>query len=140
MKRVVLLIAMVVLLAGSIPSFAQQTDTSSQYPKDVYCKVVPLMKVWTHALGYVVQFFNSKQKVEDVYLPLTWFNNGINSKGEIVYGLEPSYPYMAIFWADGKFDHVTLYVIADDNSKTNGALANVDLSSSFNVQEIPRDF
>ena len=140
MKRAGLLIAAVVLLAVSIPSFAQQTDTSSAYPKEVYCKVVPLMKVWTHALGYVVQFFSSTQKVQDVYLPLTWFNNGINSKGEIVYGLDPSYPYMAVFWEEGKFDHVTLYVSSDDNSRTNGALSNVDLSAAFNVQEIPRDF
>jgi hypothetical protein len=140
MKRAGLCIAMVALLMTSVPLFAQQTDTSSKYPKEVYYKVIHLMKVWTHELGYVVQYFNSKGEVADVYIPLTWFNQGANSKADIVYGLEAAYPYMVIFWADGKFDHVTLYVSSDENARSNGALSSVDLSKEFNVQEIPRDF
>ena len=139
MKRAGILAAAVLLFVTSVPSFAQQTDTT--YPKDVYYKVVPLMKVWSHQLGYVVQFFNSKSKVVDVYVPLTWFNKGINSKADIVYGNEPGYPYMSIFWADGKFDHVTLYVESDAHSSTWGVLTPAqDLTNQFNVQEVPRDF
>lgn len=142
MKRAGLLIAVVALLVTSIPSFAQQqSDTSSQYPKQVYYKVVSLMKVWTHQLGYVVQFFNSQARVQDVYIPLTWFNNGMQSKADIVYGLDRSYPYMTIFWADGQFDHVTLYVSSDDSSQTNGVLpASADIADKFKVQDIPREF
>ncbi|HET6449982.1 MAG TPA: hypothetical protein VFI08_01675 [Spirochaetia bacterium] len=151
MKRAGLCIAVCALLAIGIPVFAQQqpapaqpsaqTDASSQYPKDVYYKVIPLMKVWTHQLGYVVQFYSSKQKRQDVYIPLAWFNNGVSSKADIVYGMEAAYPYMAIYWADGKFDHVTLYVNSDDNNPTNGVLTQgPDLTNAFNVQEIPRDF
>jgi hypothetical protein len=142
MKRAGLFVAAILLLGTAIPSFAQQTaDTASQYPKDVYYKVVPLMKVLTGSLGYEVKFFNSSGQVQTDYLPMAWFNNGPTSKADIVYGLGPTLPYMSVYWADGKFDHVTLYVSSDDNSLTNGVLSqNTDLSSQFNVQEIPRNF
>jgi hypothetical protein len=152
MKRAASLVAALVLLAAGVPSFAQQAgttqpaggaqaDTTSQYPKDVYYKVVPLMKVMTGSPGYMVQFFNSKAQVQTVYIPISWFNNGPTSKADIVFTLGPSIPYMAIFWADGKFDHVTLYVSSNDNDPTNGVLGeDKDLSSLFNVQEMPRNF
>ena len=153
MKRAGLIAAAILLLAGAVPSFAQQTGTApqagagqpagttSEYPKDVYYKVVPLMKVWTGSLGYIATFFSSESKVQTIYLPLTWFNNGPSSKAQIVYTLGPSIPYLTIFWADGKFDHATLYVSSDDNSATNGVISEgLDLSKQFDVQEIPRSF
>ena len=153
MKRAGLIAAAILFLAMAIPSFAQQAGTSPQggaaqpagsttdYPTSVYYKVVPLMKVYTSALGYVVTFFSSDNQVKTVYLPMAWFNNGPSSKADIVFGLGPTIPYMAIFWADGKFDHVTLYASSDDNARSNGLIAEgVDLSKQFDVQEIPRNF
>jgi hypothetical protein len=150
MKRAGLLVAAVVLLMMGVPLFAQQagtapaggaTDTGPNYPKDVYYKVVPLMKVWTGQLGYMVQFFDSKYQVKNVYIPMAWFNNGTNSKADIIYGREAAYPYMSVYWADGKFDHVKLYVTDDTTSLKWGVLStNTDLADKFNVQEIPRDF
>lgn len=157
MKRAGLLVLAVFLLMMGVPLFAQQagaapaggtatagtatTDAASDYPKDVYYKVVPLIKVWTGALGYMVQFFNSKYQVKNVYIPMAWFNNGVNSKADIIYGREAAYPYMSIYWADGKFDHVKLYVTDDTTSLKWGVLStNTDMADKFNVQEIPRDF
>jgi hypothetical protein len=157
MKRAGLLVAAVLLLMMGVPLFAQQagtapaantatagtatTDAASNYPKDVYYKVVSLLKVWTGQLGYMVQFFNSKYQVVNVYIPMAWFNNGPTSKADIIYGREAAYPYMSIYWADGKFDHVKLYVTDDATSLKWGVLSsNVDMAEKFNVQEIPRDF
>ncbi len=127
-----------------LPSFAQQTaDTASQNnPKDAYYKVVPLMKVWSPAAWATwSRYLNSSNQVQTDYIPMAWFNKGTNSKADIVYTLGPAIPYMSVYWADGKFDHVTLYVSSDDSSLTNGVLSqNADLSSQFNVQEIPRNF
>jgi hypothetical protein len=144
------LIAAVLLLGIAIPSFAQQAgttqggsaaDTSSGYAKDVYYKVVPLLKVWTGQLGYVVTFFNSSSQVQTVYIPLTWFNNGPASKADLVYALGANIPYMTVFWADGKFDHVALYVSSDIRASSNGVLSeSTDNSKQFDVQEIPRSF
>ena len=161
MKRAGLLVAAVLMLVMSVPLFAQAaaaapagtapaagtTTTSTaagdttNYPKDVYYKVVPLLKVWTGQLGYMVQFFTSKNQVKNVYIPMAWFNNGPTSKADIIYGREAAYPYMSIYWADGKFDHVKLYVTDDTTSLKWGVLStNTDMADKFNVTEIPRDF
>ena len=138
MKRAGIVLAAGLLLMSSLPSFAQQAN---EYPKDAYYKVVPLVKVWMHQLGYMVQFWNSKSQIADIYIPITWFNQGPASKADIIYGNEPAYPYLSIVWVDGKFDHVKLYVLNNYNSLTWGVLSQAaDLTSQFNVQEVPKEF
>ena len=159
MKRVGMILA-AGLLMSSLPLFAQQANpsattttttttttatpaTSSTNPiaKDAYYKSIPLIKVWMHQLGYKVQFWTSKSQVGDIYIPLTWFNQGPNSKADIIYGNEPSYPRLVIFWVDGKFDHVNLYVLNNYESGTWGVLNQAgDLTSQFNVEDVPKDF
>lgn len=138
MKRAGMVLAAGLLLMSSLPSFAQAAYSN---PKDAYYKVVPLVKVWMHQLGYLVQFWTSKSQIANIYIPLTWFNQGPNSKADIIYGNEPGYPYLAIFWVDGKFDHVNLYVLNSYDSLTWGVLNQaLDLTSQFNVQEVPKEF
>jgi len=118
--------------------FAQQAGA---YPKDAYYKVVPAMKVWMHQLGYMVQYWTSKSQVAEMYIPLTWFNKGVNSKPDILYANDPGVPYVTIFWVDGKFDHVRLYASSDSNSLTWGVLSQAtDLTSQFDVQDVPKEF
>ncbi len=137
MKRPVFFIAAALILLAGLPAFSQ----AQNYPKDAYIKSVHIEKVWTHELGYMVQFFNSKSHISSFYVPLTWFNKGINSKADIVYGGGRSFPYAAIYWVDGKFDHITINAHADQSGPTWGALnPSPELSAQFNVQEPPRDF
>jgi hypothetical protein len=138
MKRAGVLIAVALLLCLSLPAFAQ----AQSYPKDAYVKTVPLVKVWMNQLGYVLQFFSSKSQVSSIYVPISWFNNGPESKADIVFGNEKGYPYVSIFWVDGKFDHIRMYVLNDYNSTTWGILpgGDSDLVAKFNVQEVPKEF
>ena len=141
MKKAGFILAVMLLLAVSLPSFAQQAYSSATNPKDAYYKTVPLLKVWMHQLGYKLQYWTSKSQVADMYIPYTWFNQGINSKADIIYGIEPGIPYITIFWVDGKFDHVKLYVHDSFNDLSWGVLSgSADLTSKFNVQEVPKEF
>jgi hypothetical protein len=142
MKRAGMVLAAGLLLMSSLPSFAQQAATSTkENPKEAYYKILPLMKVWMHQLGYMVQFWNSKSQVSNIYIPITWFNQGPNSKADIIFGNEPGYPYLTIIWVDGKFDHVKLYVLNSYDNLTWGVLhESEDLTSKFNVQEVPKEF
>ena len=142
MKRAGILLAAGLLAMSCFPSFAQEaTPSSDTNPKDAYYKSLPLLKVWMHRLGYMVQFWNSKSQVSEIFIPLTWFNQGPNSKAEIIYGNEPGYPRLVIFWVDGKFDHVNLYVLNNYESRTWGILSQAeDFTSQFDVQEVPKDF
>jgi hypothetical protein len=153
MKKAVVLFAAGLLLLASLPAFSQaatqpQAPAATQapgaqnaYPKDIYYKTVPLLKVWLHSMGYKLQFFNSSSGISDIYVPLNWFNKGSLSKANIIYGNEANFPYCTIVWVDGAFDHITLYVQNDFNSQTWGVLnAAGDLSAQFNVQEPPKEF
>jgi hypothetical protein len=131
------MIACAVMLVG-LPAFAQEQSSN---PKDAYYKSVPIVKIWAHQLGYKVQFFNSKSSVSTFYVPITWFDKGPLSRAEIIYGNDNSYPYFTVVWVDGKFDHIRLYVLDDYHSQTWGILETAtDISPSFNVEDIPREF
>ena len=138
MKRAVILIAAGLLLA-CLPVFAQSQANS--YPKDAYVKSVHILKIWAHPLGYMVQFFSSKSTVAEIYVPLAWFNQGPASRADLIYGNDREYPYFSVFWIDGKFDHINLFVLNDFGSLTWGVLETVtDRSAKFNVQDVPREF
>ncbi len=99
------------------------------------------MKIWSSSQGYVVQFWNSKSQISTLYVPVTWFNQGSLSKADLVYGAGPEFPYFKIVWVDGKFDHITLYVLENFESLSWGVLSSsVDLTSQFDTQEPPKDF
>jgi hypothetical protein len=146
MKKAGFVLIAGLLLMSSLPLFAQQAGTATsastnKNPQDAYYKVVPIVKVWMHQLGYMVQFWTSKSQIGNIYIPLTWFNQGPLSKADIIYGNQPGYPYLSIVWVDGKFDHVKLYVLDNYNSLTWGVLSQAtDLSAQFNVQDVPKDF
>ena len=137
MKRAGIFIVVGLLLCVGLPAFSQ----AQNYPKDAYVKTVPLMKVWMNQLGYVLQFFSSKSQVANIYVPITWFNKGSDSKADIIYGNDRSYPYCSIFWVDGKFDHIKIFVLNNYSSTTWGVVGTgLDMTSNFNVQEVPKDF
>jgi hypothetical protein len=137
MKKPVICIAAVLVLLATLPAFSQ----AQNYAKDAYVKSVHIIKVWTHPMGYKVQFFTSKSRVADMYVPLSWFNKGIDSKAEIVYGVDAEYPYFTIYWVDGKFDHVTLYLRSDYRDLTWGELGGTaDYTSQFSVEDVPKEF
>ena len=137
MKRPVILMCAALVLLSSLPAFSQ----AQNYPKDAYIKSIHIVKIWSAPEGYKVQFFNSKSRISDIYIPLTWFNKGVDSKAEIVYGVTAEYPYITIVWIDGKFDHVTLHVMQDYRDLSWGELEGAaDNSALFNVEDVPKDF
>ena len=107
MKKAVVLLSAGLFLLASFFAFSQQQAN----PKDAYVKTVHIVKIWVSSLGYKVTFVNSYQQLQDIYVPITWFNNGPTSKAELVWGNSTAYPYFSIFWVDGSFDHITLYVL-----------------------------
>ena len=147
MKRAGIVLAAGLLLAAALPSFAQAASTAgtqpaNTYPKDAYYKTVPIEKIWMHPLGYIVQYWTSKSQVATAYVPFTWFNQGINSKADILYGSGPgSEPRMVIYWVDGKFDHMRLFVSDNPNDASWGVASQASApDSKFDVQGPPLDF
>lgn len=62
-------------------------------------------------------------------------------KGVIVKGMDPAYPYFSIFWKQGEFHSVKLYVHRDLQHESWGTLRLVpDISDKFDIDSLELDF
>jgi hypothetical protein len=102
MKRTMPLLVLMLLLLGSLAAGAQ-----AQEP-DMFVKTVPIMKILNHALGYKILYLKSSMEVGEFYVPHTWFKAG--GKAALILGDSPAFPYFSVFYKDGQFDHIKLYV------------------------------
>jgi hypothetical protein len=108
-------------------------DPSSFYPVRV-----DVVKVYSHADGYRVLYRKGSSGVGDTYLPARWFISG--GKGEIIKGADSSFPYMTLFYKSGKFDHLKLYVMANQRDSTWGILSPYDGAGKFDSDDLKLEF
>ena len=131
MKKAVLLSAVMTVLV-SLCAWSQSQSTE---PTDVFVKTVPVVKVYTHPLGYKVLYLKSNLEMGILYLPDAWLKEA-GGKAAVIWQTGDRPPHFSIFWVDGKFDHVYLYVPNDMSLPLWGALdASQDLSAEFNIDE-----
>lgn len=110
-------------VAGAV--FAEASD--SPY----YVRTVSIAKVYAHENGYKIVYRNSKLQYSSFYVPMEWFGGGA-TKGEIIYGNAQSYPYFSVFWKDGQFHHIRLYLHSNKLDLSWGDLdPTVDISGKF---------
>ena len=130
MKRA---IACVLLLMLALAAFGQEQ------PK-VYVKSVPILKIFSHPEGYKVLYMKSDMKVGEFYIPHSWLSKA-GGKAEMVFGRNPSYPYFSVFYRDGKFDYVRLYVIDDVKDLSWGILRKTEASNAaFGVDTLQIEY
>ena len=129
MKKIILVFLILLFVAGAV--FAEASD--SPY----YVRTISITRVFSHEDGYKVIYRNSKLQYSSFYVPIEWFGGG-GSKGEIIYGDAPSYPYFSIFWKDGEFHHIRLYLHKNRLDLSWGDLdSTIDISGKFEgVEEI----
>jgi hypothetical protein len=120
MKRA---IACLVLLTLGILAFGQEQP-------GVYVISAPILKILSHPEGYKVLYMrNSDMKVDEFYVPYRWLSKA-GGKAEIIFGGDPSYPYFSVFYRDGKFDFVRLYVMENVQDLTWGILRKTEASNA----------
>jgi hypothetical protein len=125
--------ATIVLVLIAVVSLGLAAETSAFYPVRI-----DVVKIYSHADGYRVIYRKGSADVGAVYLPARWFVPG--GKAELVRDNDPSFPYMTLFYKDGKFDHLRLYVLANQKDETWGILAPSDGAGKFNSDDFKIDF
>jgi hypothetical protein len=105
-----------------------------------YARSFLIEKVYPHALGWKILYITSKMSYATTYLPHKWFSQsttkkGVMAKGEIAWGNDPAFPYMIVFWKEGKFSHVRLFLKKDMHDITYGVINPDQDSASFDVEE-----
>jgi hypothetical protein len=128
MKRATLVIALIAFFACAIAA-----ETSAFYPVRV-----DVVKVFSHADGFRVVYRKGTSDVASVYIPARWFVPG--GKAELVRDNDPSFPYMSVFYKDGAFDHLRLYVLSDQRDTTWGVLAPAEGAGKFQSDEFKIEY
>ena len=105
-----------------------------------YARSFNIEKVYFHQKGYNVTYITGKLKYVSTYLPHSWFSQssmkgGVQAKGELAWGNDPSYPYMTVFWRDGKFSHVRLYLKRSLFDVSYGVISPNQDPADFDVEE-----
>jgi hypothetical protein len=118
MRRIRALAIVTLLLVTAGVLFAEYQVTG----KDVYVVNRPIAKVFAHKLGYKIVFLKENYDFGVIYVPLTWVEKAAGPC-EIVWGSDPAYPSFSVFYVDGKFHHIRLYLLRNLDDPTWAVLA-----------------
>lgn len=102
MKRIAIVALLGLLVVGS--AAAQNANESELFVKTIYVE-----KVYPHQLGYMVSYVTTDLRLEQVFLPIEWFGVAAG-RAKIIYGHDKAFPYMDVYWENGEFSHLRLYV------------------------------
>ena len=101
MRRIVLCL-LVLLTISAVSGFAEDPD--------MFVKTMPITRIYTHKLGFKVVYLKTDMNFGEFYVPIQWFD-ATGGKGVMLRGIDPAYPYFSIFWQNGEFHSIKLYVI-----------------------------
>jgi len=140
MKKLVFFAVFTVILAAGSPVFAQADKKAND--SEYYYKNVALEKIYPYRNGYVIQYRRGLNRIEKAYLPLEWFTSAAG-KGEIItLPKGQAWPSLTIYYKNGEFSHIRLYVHHLASHETWGTIPqNANLDSFFEgVEELKLKF
>lgn len=137
MKKWIAILSLVLLATITYISWSQE--------QDLFVKTVPVYKVYHHKKGFVVVYEKQDKSLYRTFIPYTWFRvpeDGTNKwKGEISYGNKREYPYMNVFWDNGEFSHVRLFLKRAKTDSSWGILESPNLyDNSFDIETMSLEF
>jgi hypothetical protein len=141
-KKTLFLTTLLLILAGIAPIMAQENAPPAV--EGTYAVTVSVERVYPYRKGYIVKYKKGITQIVDAYLPYEWFQGkGDVAKGELVLiGSGRDWPHMTIFYKDGVFDHVRLYVRKERSHESWGNVpATVNIDDRFEgVEDIRLEF
>ena len=133
---------------SAAPVAAQQAERSVESRwgasniSELYYINVPIEKVYPYRLGYVVLFRKGNNELGRAYIPYDWFKVNVKKAELVQLGDGPMWPSMSVFYKEGAFHAVRLYVAKRTSHLTWGNIpSNVNLDDRFqNVESIDLGF
>jgi len=87
----------------------------------MYTRSFYIDRVYPNRHGYRIIYRNDHGHRHSMLVPLSWFGrNGGAPQAQMREGRHPAYPYMEVFWMDGEFSHLKLYVRSDKTHESWG--------------------
>jgi hypothetical protein len=131
MKRLVIVLLLFVILTPlSVMGISEENSSDFYYVK------VHLERIYPSENGYVVLYRKGVASIGTIGIPTEWFS-GIAGKAEIVnLPRGADWPYMTLFYKNGEFSHVRLYVHTYKGHRTWGNVPQfADVSKYFSGQD-----
>ena len=137
MKKVVFAV-LLGLIFCAVPSLYAQSINNQE--SEYYYLSIPIEKIYLYKQGYIVLY----QKGFDLartYIPLEWFTDPIGKADLIYLGTGSAWPHLSVFYKNGEFSHIRLYVRRAISHQTWGIVPfHVDIDSYFaNIVEVVFD-
>lgn len=112
---------------------------------EFFVKTVPINKVYQHRLGYRISYTKSDHTLGIIYVPHKWFvreaGTEAEPKAELVTGSGQAFPYFSIFWRNGEFHHIRLYLEENLNAVSYDELDNPEaFDSRFDKETLDPEF
>ena len=128
-------------MALSAPPAIAQAAGGDRRPEDrwgagniseLYYVNVPIEKVYPYKLGYVVLYRKGANGLGRAYIPFEWFRNNVRKAELIQIGDGKTWPCMSVFYKEGAFYGVRLYVAKRLSHLTWGNIpSNVNIDDRF---------
>ena len=145
LKRFVAALCMLILTGILFAGYGFAQDASAKKTlareSSYFVKTLPITRIYPHSKGFKVLFIRSDLNIGSFYVPMNWFRgSGAANQAQIMYGIDPAYPYCYIFWSEGEFSHIRLYVIKDKNHESWGVLSPTEDLSKFDAETLEIKF
>ncbi|MDR2049670.1 MAG: hypothetical protein LBP69_09485 [Treponema sp.] len=125
------IIALLGLAALALPVAAQQ-KIAPQNESELYCVNVPIQKIYPYRKGYVVVYRSGANNTGTLYIPLEWFGRDVLKAELVQIGYGKTWPCMSVFYKEGAFHAVRLYVSRYNSHERWGNIpSNVNIDDRF---------
>ncbi|MDR1507294.1 MAG: hypothetical protein LBI67_09365 [Treponema sp.] len=131
MKKLPLFTLLGLVALCTMPMAAQQ-KIAAENESELYCTNIPIQKVYPYKKGYVVIYRSGANHTGTAYIPFEWFRGDV-AKAELVrIGYGKTWPCMSVFYKEGAFHSVRLYVSRYNAHETWGSIpSNVNIDDRF---------
>ncbi len=132
-------------IAGVFPVIAQDSAgsgaTKGENWSSYYYVNVPLEKVYPHRLGYVISYRKGGAELGTAYLPMKWFEEA-GGKGDLVnLDAGANWPYLTVYYKDGAFSHVRLFVRKNLNHLSWGNIPQgAQIDEKFDLEDLKLEY
>jgi hypothetical protein len=146
LKTLRLALFVLVIWCSAFSALAQTAVAGPVVPKqpapnpaewsNYYYVAVNLERVYPHSLGYMVTYRKGMADIGRSYLPMKWFQAAGGKAALVKIKGGQLWPYMVIYYKDGKFDHLRLYVRESLGHQSWGVLSTpAQFDAKFNVED-----
>ena len=138
MKKIVILLAILLVFGHVAPLFAQQSSSGTE-ESEYYYFSVPIEKIFTHRLGYLIIYRRgSSNHMARTYIPHSWFSDSAGRGDVVGLGSGKEWPSMIVYYKNGEFSHVRLRIRKNRMHETWGVLPlNINVDEYFkDIEEI----